>query len=250
MKVTGAEQWEVARTERSQDLLVYLALSRFGGRPRRKQLPPNLDSDVRAFFGTYKKACVAANDLLFRAGKRESIDEALKSSVVGKRTQSALYVHRRALASLPSVLRVFEGCALTLVGEVEGANVIKLYRDSPRVSYLGYPGFDTDPHPALAGSLMVNLQSLHVSYRDYSTSDNPPVLHRKEEFIMKDDPDHAMFADLTAQEEQCGLFVNTELIGTARGWREALNAARVRLSGHHIEGVDRGSDDRQSSIDN
>lgn len=184
IRSTGADQWETAKDERTQDLMVYLALSRFGGRPRRKHLPPDLDADVRAFFGTYRKACEASDHLLFQAGKREALDEAFRMSPVGKKTQSALYVHRRALPNLPSLLRVLEGCARTLAGEVDGANVVKLHREIPQVSYLGYPDFDSDPHPALAGSLLVHLQSFRVSYRDYSTSENPPILHRKEEFIM------------------------------------------------------------------
>lgn len=237
VKVTGAAQWDTAKAERTQDLLVYLALSRFGGRPRRKQLPPILDADVRAFFGTYRKACESADELLFQAGKREALDEAFKTSQVGKRTQSAIYVHRRALTSLPPVLRVFEGCARMLVGEVEGANVVKLHREFPQVSYLGYPEFDSDPHPALAGSLLVHLQTFRVSYRDYSDSTNPPILHRKEEFIMKDDPDYAGFAALTKEEEQLGLYVDTQSIGAAQGWQEMLVRLGVRVVGHRIERV-------------
>jgi hypothetical protein len=36
--------------------------------------------------------------------------------------------------------------------------VIKLRRDEPKVSYLGYPEFDRDGHPALAFSLRVDLR--------------------------------------------------------------------------------------------
>ena len=234
LRVTGAEQWDVARTDRRNDLLVYLALSRFGGRPRRRQLPLDLDSDVRAFCGTYRKACETADHLLFQAGNRNAIDESIRVSQVGKKTHSALYVHRRALSSLPSLLRVYEGCARTLVGEVEGANVVKLHREAPQVSYLGYPGFDVNPHPALVGSLLVNLQTLRVSYRDYSTSDNPPILHRKEEFIMKDDPNHDVFAMLTAEEEKLGLYADTQSIGTAQGWRDTLSRLALEIVDHSI----------------
>lgn len=124
-----------------------------------------------------------------------------------------------------------------LVGEVEGANVVKLHREFPQVSYLGYPEFDSDPHPALAGSLLVHLQTFRVSYRDYSDSTNPPILHRKEEFIMKDDPDYAGFAALTKEEEQLGLYVDTQSIGAAQGWQEMLVRLGVRVVGHRIERV-------------
>ena len=212
-------------------------MSRFGGRPRRKQLPFDLDADVRAFFGTYRRACEASDHLLFQAGNREALDEAFRISPEGKRTQSALYLHRRAIPNLPSLLRVLEGCARTLVGEVEGANVVKLHRNIPQVSYLGYPDFDSNPHPALVGSLLVHLQTCRVSYRDYSTSDNPPILHRKEEFIATDDPDHAMFASLTAHEERCGLYDDPRSIGSLQSWRETLARLDLRIVGHVLESL-------------
>jgi hypothetical protein len=43
------------------------------------------------------------------------------------------------------------------VGTVEGANLVKLHRLKPKVSYLAYPEFDGDP--ALAGALVVPLNS-------------------------------------------------------------------------------------------
>jgi DNA phosphorothioation-associated putative methyltransferase len=234
VRAMGEGQWAVATEERANDLLVYLALSRFGGRPRRKLLPPELTSDVRAFFGTYHRACKASDDLLFQAGKRDALDEAFRVSTVGKRTQSALYVHRRAVQSLPPLLRVFEGCARTLVGEVDGANVVKLYRDSPRVSYLSYPDFEADPHPALYGSLLVHLQSFRVSYRDYATSDNPPILHRKEDFITREDADYAKFSALTAEEEKAELYADPQAIGTRQSWQSLLEALNLCIVDHRV----------------
>jgi DNA phosphorothioation-associated putative methyltransferase len=128
---------------------------------------------------------------------------------------------------------------------VEGANVVKLHREAPQVSYLGYPDFDENAHPALLGSLLVNLQTLRVSYRDYSTSDNPPILHRKEEFIMKDDPSHDVFAMLTAEEEKLGLYADTQSIGTAQGWRDTLSRLGLEIVDHSIvEKPDLPSDEK------
>ena len=41
------------------------------------------------------------------------------------------------------LLRVYEGCARAYLGEVEGANLIKLHRHSGKVSYLVDPDFET-----------------------------------------------------------------------------------------------------------
>ena len=45
-RVTGDEAWKRIQDERSQDLLMYLALSRFDGRPRFSRLPRDLQLDI------------------------------------------------------------------------------------------------------------------------------------------------------------------------------------------------------------
>jgi len=233
-RITGSEQWDRIREDRAQDLLVYLALSRFGGRPPYSEIPQDLQLDVRAFFSTYKRACAQADELLFSAGNRKVVDEAIRQSSVGKATPSALYLHLSALSCLPSVLRVYEGCARVYIGAVEGANIVKLHRDAPQVSYLAYPDFERDPHPALAASLIVHLQTFRVQYREYMNSSNPPILHRKEEFISTDHPLWPKFARLTQQEERWCLYDHPERIGTRDGWQTVLNDRGVYLSGHRL----------------
>ena len=46
--LVGAQRWDDVRRERSADLLVYLALARFRGRPRLSGLPPALQWDIRS----------------------------------------------------------------------------------------------------------------------------------------------------------------------------------------------------------
>lgn len=150
-------------------------------RRRRSALPP-------AFFGSYKQACADADDLLFRAGDTGGVDEACRESRVGKLLPNALYVHNTALTSLDPLLRVYEGCGRAFLGEIDGANVIKLHRFSGKVSYLAYPGFDSVPHPELERSYKLSMRTLDVECYDYSKSENPPILHRKETFLETNHP--------------------------------------------------------------
>jgi DNA phosphorothioation-associated putative methyltransferase len=123
-RVTGEDEWEAIARRRTEDLLVYLALARFRRRPPLGQLPATLQADMRAFFGTYTKACRQADELLFQAGDAGAIDEACARSSVGKLLPDDLYVHRSALEALEPLLRVYEGCGRAYLGEVEGANII------------------------------------------------------------------------------------------------------------------------------
>jgi DNA phosphorothioation-associated putative methyltransferase len=232
-RVTGGE-WDAIRVRRTEDLLVYLALSRFRRRPTLTQLPRTLRADMRAFFGTYAKACRQADELLFRVGEADAIDEACKRSPVGKLLPDDLYVHRSALDALEPLLRIYEGCGRAYLGEVEGANVIKIHRRTGKLSYLVYPEFDTDPHPALLRCVKLSLRTRQLECYDYSASANPPILHRKEAFLSPDHPLHARFARLTGQEERHGLLSDGTGIGTRAGWDARLREAGLALKGHRL----------------
>lgn len=232
--VVDEAQWEDVQQQRTEDLLIYLALSRFSRRPRLTELPATLQFDMRAFFTSYKAACELADALLFSAGHMPSVERLCQQAKVGKLTPSALYVHESALTRLPPVLRLYEGCARAFIGAVEGANVIKLHRDSPQVSYLAYPDFESDPHPSLHSSLLVALQTFRIQVRHFNNSKNPPILHRKEEFVAEDHPQRAKFARLTVQEERHGLYEAPERIGTQAGWEQVLHEHGVSLRGHRV----------------
>ena len=233
-RVTGSDRWDEVRRVRSSDLTVYLGLARFGGRPRFSELPEALQRDVRALFSSYRSACAASDELLFEAGDVEAIDMACRKSPVGKLTGNALYVHESALADLPPLLRVYEGCGRSYLGAVEGANIVKLHRGKPKISYLAYPSFDDDPHPALAASTSVALDSFRVRVRDYRNSESPPILHRKEELVALGYPLRAKFQRLTHQEERFGLYDDTSRIGLKLPWDALLTARGLRLQGHRV----------------
>lgn len=240
-RVTGASRWEQLTSRRREDFLVYVALSAFSGRPRFSELPEDLQHDARDFFGSYRLACQQADVLLFAAGDAQARDAAVKECPVGKLTPEALYLHISELGGVPPVIRVYEGCGRALTGTVSDANVVKLHRLKSQVSYLSYPEFDRDPHPALATVVVSRLARLDVTYRDFRASANPPILHRKETFVGQDYPGRDKFARLTEQEERHGLLADASSIGARDGWKERLDAAGWALRGHRL--VRRG--DRQ-----
>ena len=133
----------------------------------------------RTLFGSHTRACRQADDLLFRSGNAEAVVEAYKRATVGKLLPNALYVHREALDSLEPLLRVYEGCARAYLGEVEGANLIKLHRHSGKVSYLVYPDFEIDSHPALLRSIKLSLRSREARLpRNYPRTGGTPFAGR------------------------------------------------------------------------
>jgi DNA phosphorothioation-associated putative methyltransferase len=233
-RVTDQQPWADIAQRRTEDLLVYLALSRFARRPKLSKLPAGIQRDIKAFLGSYRQACTRADTLLFRAGDPAAIDAACQMAGIGKLVDNALIVHRTALDHLPPLLRIYEGCARALVGDIDEANLIKLHRYSGKVSYIAYPDFDTVAHPPLRLRVKVTLPSLAINFFDYSNWQDPPLLFRKEQFLHTDDPLREKFARLTRQEEKHGLLdqINDSL--PASHWDIRIRASGRVLRGHHL----------------
>lgn len=235
MRRTGPDEpWDVISAQRREDLILYLALSRFERGSRWSTLPEALQRDVRALCGTYAAASRTAEQLLLEIGRPGAVDAAVAQSTVGKVTPTALYVHRSALGELPLLLRAFEGCGRGYLGEVEGANIVKLYRREAKLSYLSYPDFDRDPHPELAFSLNVDLREFRLKRRRFAGQPNPPILHRKECFVSAHYPRRLTFERLTRSEDAHGLLEQSERIGLKKGWQSVLAEHGLRLQGHRL----------------
>ena len=133
----------------------------------------------------------------------DAIKHAIRTSPVGKKLPDHLYVHRSAIGELPDVLQALVSAAEELAPIPY--ELVKIARDGRTVSLLSYPDFMTDPHPALAHSTLVQLDTGVVKDRDYSNYGSPPILHRKEAFLSKSHPSYGDFAALTQREEELGL---------------------------------------------
>ena len=235
LQATDEAEWDAIAYRRSLDIQVYLALVQFEEeRPRFSELPEAIRHDIKAFFGSYRDACEVADEKLFSLGEPKIIQQACYKSKVGKFTPSALYVHIKALWELDPLLRIYEGCASRVFGRPQETTLIKLHIKEPRISYLYYPDFDTDAHPALKASIIIDLQTFKITSGDYSTRENPPILHRKETFVTPKYPLYEEFAQLTQQEVAEGLFENPSEIGTRNGWQECLDECGVEIIGHHV----------------
>ncbi|GAB3861641.1 hypothetical protein GCM10027610_104480 [Dactylosporangium cerinum] len=218
----------VAARRRTADLVVALAMDAFHGRPKLADLPPDVRADVRAFFGSYTKAYRTAEQLLKAAGQPEHICRSVQSARTGKITPTSLYIHIDAIHRLPAILRIYEACAQVLAGRPTDTTIIRLRYDTPAISYLSYPTFDTDPHPEQRSATDVDIGFLRVSHADHARSLNPPILHRREEFVAQDHPMRAAWSRLTAEETADGLFDRPDIIGSRTGWQKVLSQKRKR----------------------
>ncbi|GBF82946.1 DNA phosphorothioation-associated putative methyltransferase [Aphanothece sacrum] len=235
LQVTNEEDWDMITQKRRQDLLLYLALSKFGQRPKAKDLSPKVKQDIKSLFGTYNNACLLADNMLYQVGDLKIIANLCQISPIGKLLKNSLVIHLSALETLDPLLRLYEGCASRTVGRLEKANVVKFSWRKPKISYLCYPDFDTNPHPSLHSSVEIELGNLRVNHRDFTQEDNPPMLHEKDAIVTKDYPLYEKFAQLTLKEKELGLLEDFKTIYLLKGWLQTLKDNCVIIKDHELE---------------
>ncbi|WP_328509538.1 DNA phosphorothioation-associated putative methyltransferase [Streptomyces mirabilis] len=233
-ETSDAEKVAQGAKRTTLDTLLYLAVELFNGRGPFTDLPLGVQLDVRAFFSSYKEACQRSDRLLLKLRDDGYVRSTMHASVIGKMTPTALYVHRRAVDRLPTILRLYEHCAAIAAGRPQEWTIAKLKHQGRAVSWLDYPAFDSDPHPRIVSSYLVDLQTLQISHISYAESQNRPLLHRKHEFLAPDDGDVPRYRRLTESEVRAGLYEHPSLIGTENGWEAELIRCGRQLRGHRL----------------
>lgn len=168
--------------------------------------------------------------------KADEYSVAVAQLPFGKKLPDAVYVYSIA-DDLPEPLRSLVAPLRQRLQLTEAFNVVKFSTDFA-VSFLEYRDFFTDPHPALAKAIRVNLAAGKVKELQYDIRVNPPILHRKETLLPRDHPDRPRFAQLTQQEEDAGLFDDPRTIGFKANWESLLQEKGLGYEGHAL--VQRG----------
>jgi DNA phosphorothioation-associated putative methyltransferase len=237
LQATNQDEWDAIADKRRQDILVFLALSNFDNPYKRlklSQLSSQYQNDIKSLFGSYQAACTTADLMLFNLGREGFIATCCRNSKIGRLDHHALYIHISALDKLDTMLRLYEGCVSRTIGRMDGATLIKFHLHNPKISYLFYPDFDREPHPKMQFSMQIDLRDLHIRYRDYQASDNPPVLHCKDVYVLPDYPQYEKFAKLTKQERNWGLLDSLSDITHWQGWQEKLKLYCAEIQGNRV----------------
>jgi DNA phosphorothioation-associated putative methyltransferase len=212
----GAGEIKKAAETRKRDLLVYVALANLQKRVPFGHLSPNLQTDIRSFFGNYSRALEKGLELLYAAGDPGEIEIACEGLNLGWQDEQALYVHRSLLGELHPVLRAYVGCATALFGDVSQADVIKLHKATRKVTFLVYDDFDGNPLPVLRQRIKVNLRTRWVEVFDHSNDEQ--LLFYKERLLSVADPRQTQLQAYSAKIRKLGV---PDIFGT-RPYREEL----------------------------
>ena len=216
------EKFNESKTRIQEEVLQALAMTRIENRGflKIRQLPLELQKTIKTLFGDYEHACQQAEQMLFKLGKEGEVAKQGRAAVTGKLLPEDLYVHKSALDYMPGLLKLMLSLAESISGKIE-SDLVKFSLHGKSLSFLLYPDFDTDPHPRLVYSVKVDFRTGKYKIRDYSKSENPPILHRKESFVMPDYPLYGEFKAVTEMEEAKGL-LSLPNIGFLKQWEELL----------------------------
>ncbi|MCR9565840.1 DNA phosphorothioation-associated putative methyltransferase [Vibrio alginolyticus] len=160
----------------------------------------------------------------------QSFKQLVKQIHIGKQLPDAVYLHRDAMSEIPPELRKFVPAVAQAVNLPDNQwNLIKLFKKEFRLSLLNYPTFYTDSYPALEQSLNVDLSKLSHKVTCYRSSENPPILHRKETMILPSSDHYELFTALTKEGVEAGLYENTRTIGFKQSWLNLIQKKGYRL---------------------
>jgi DNA phosphorothioation-associated putative methyltransferase len=157
-----------------------------------------------------------------------SFNQLINGLPAGKSTPQAIYVHHSILQST-KLLEFINLIQSALKQSSFKWDIAKFSKQSFQFSLLAYPDFDNAAYPELKTSLFIDLSKKHHRINDYSKSDNPPILHRKELMVTKDYPLFDEFTLITQEGELAGLYENTRAIGFKLGWEATIIKAGYEL---------------------
>jgi DNA phosphorothioation-associated putative methyltransferase len=157
-------------------------------------------------------------------------------SRVGKHVADRYYAHVSGIGDLDAPSQELVSVATRIAGLTAGEhfNVVRIRESCAEVALLHYPEFFSDAFPALARSWRVLVPGELVRFRDYSSSLNPPILHRKELLLPPTHPAYETFSALTAASEALGMFDDPQRIGFRGHWQDLLRRRGYAVSGHSL----------------
>jgi len=226
------EIFDRAEAARKSDLLVYLASSNLRKAIPFSHLPDSVRTDIKVFFGNYRRALSEGRELLHAAADANTIVLSCDESAVGWQDGRSLYVRASLVDRLPVLLRTFIACAGLLYGDLQEADIVRIHKFSGKVTFLTFTDFDSAPLPVLALRTRVNLRAVQVDVFDH-TGDGQ-LLYFKERFLEADDPQRGRLVAISESLRELGIADSTFMGPNAAQLRRILAEAKRTELAHEL----------------
>ncbi len=187
----GNDELEEIVNARTEDLSLHFAMHAFSQRKSYGSFPPELRRDVRAFFGSYKRAQEAGQTLLFSIGDQNLLleDANLATSAgIGHLEDGKFQFPTIRLPELTVRLRGYVALAERLAGDLSEADLLRIHIRSRKLTALNYANFETSFLPRLMTRVKVEFDTFDVSIVDHSSDNDVRLLYLKSRFMSESDP--------------------------------------------------------------
>ena len=237
-QIHSAEILHQARQERTDDLSVYFALNRFSRRQRYRELPAEMQRDIKAFFGSHGAAEKTGQELLFSLKDATVIRDAAQSA----ETQGlgwldgahSLQLDARLVERLPPPLRAYVGCAEQLYGHMGDADVVKIHLRSSKLTLLHYEKYAESPLPRLRERIKINLRNQTIDFFDYGDDVPWQLLYMKSRYMAPDQRGYAKQKKFDAQLQSLKGLDFTGFGPSVGELVQHLQASRLTIDGFKI----------------
>ncbi|MFY0657279.1 MAG: DNA phosphorothioation-associated putative methyltransferase [Neptunomonas phycophila] len=154
----------------------------------------------------------------------------VKTIKVGKKLPDSIYLHIDSFDHISVDLSKFIHVVASAINlSSDEWNIVKLFRQQFKLSFLNYPKFFDDSYPVLDTAVTIDLEKLDRKITSFKESANPPILHRKELFLPKEHASYGMFCEITEEGEKAGLYTNSRVIGFKQSWLNVIEKKGYQL---------------------
>lgn len=239
--VNDTKQLEASKSQRNEDIIVYLALQLFARRKPYRQLDVTLQRDIKSHFGDYQRAQAVAQHHLLDIADPASLEAACAAASakgLGHYVSSDyLQLHTSLIEQLPALLRIYIGCGSVLYGDLDDIDLVKIHVRSSKVTFMKFDDFDGLPLPRMLERIKVTLRSQEISFFLYGSSYEPPLLYYKSRFINEDFPKYAEQLAFDEALSDLGLFDPDTYGPSEQELQTELSIRRLEVREHGLSGA-------------
>jgi len=229
---------DAAQALRISDLTTYFALAQFSKRKPYTQLEPTLQRDIKYFFGDYTSAVAAAKKELFSLADPSALEAACKAAAeegLGWLDEGhSLQLHTSLVERLPTLLRVYVGCATILYGDVTTADLVKIHIRSGKLSLMEFDDFEAKPLPRMMRRVKLNFRSQAMDAFEYGGEFPAPYLFLKSRFVNEEFPNYSVQIGFEEHLEALKLFDLSGYGPAPAEFERGLAGARWEVDGFKL----------------
>ncbi|MDR5778135.1 DNA phosphorothioation-associated putative methyltransferase [Caballeronia sp. LZ065] len=229
-----------AAEARADDVRLLMAAQQFAKRPAYRHLEQRLQFDIKAFFGSYRSAQTAGQQLLRDVADPSKIMAACRLAATQGLGwldgEHSLQLHISLVERLPALLRVYVTCGLIIWDAVSDVQLVKIHIASGKLTLMELEAFDEEPLPRLRRRIKISLRKLDCQVFDYGSPDYPqPLLYRKHRYLHEDHQGYAEQLNFDEALDRSGILSDDCEFGpTAEALLAMLEDKRLTIDGMRL----------------